>query len=142
MAASARNAISTKQQPKAPITGWTYVQGWDLPGEVAHIWRNDRLGVVSGFGDMEYQGIVVPHFHVSASVIGHDRRPTNDELAVVRKAFDMEDAEEDNHHPGRIRNLFRPVHLPRGTAGICDCKANEETVTEADGFQWQRQRTV
>ena len=50
----------------------------------------------------------------------------------------MADAEEDNHHPGRIRNLFLPLHLPRGTVGVCDCKTDETVVTEPDGFQWSK----
>jgi len=129
------------QKPKAPLSGWSYVRPWEMPGEVAHIWRNDKLMVISAFGDMEYQGIVVAHFHVSASVINSDRRPTNDEMDLVRKSFDLDDAEEDNHSPGRIRNLFRPVHLPKGTTSMCDCKENEEVIVESDGFQWQRKKS-
>jgi hypothetical protein len=87
----------------------------------------------------EYRGAVYPHNHVSVSVIA-DRRPTDVEITMVRHDFDMEDAEEDNHQPGRVRNLFLPLHLPRGTVGICDCKADEEQVVEADGFTWSRQR--
>jgi hypothetical protein len=127
-------------KPKSPVAGWQYFQPWDLPGEVGHVWRNSTLMVISSRGDMEYRGVVVPQFHVSVSVGGSQRRPNDDELATVRKDFDMEDAEEDNHSNGRIRNLFRPEHLPKGIEGVCDCKENEETITEADGFQWQREK--
>jgi hypothetical protein len=111
-----------------------------LPGETCRAYFNGKLMVLSGYGDMEYRGLVVPQFHVSVSVPSEDRRATDDEIEAVRRDFDMEDAEEDNHQPGRIRNLFRPVHLPKGTVGMCDCKENEEVVTEPDGFEWSRSK--
>lgn len=33
---------------------------------------------------------------------------------------------------------FLPLHLPRGTVGVCDCKTDETVVTEPDGFQWSK----
>lgn len=129
----------TDRSPKTPpITRWKYVGQFDLPGEINRAWSAGKLGVLSGFGDMEYRGVVVPHFHISVSVPSEKRRPSDDEMAQVRSDFDMEDAEEDNHSPGVARHLFRPVHLPKGTVGICDCKENEEIVTESDGYQWSR----
>lgn len=85
----------------------------------------------------EYHDLVVAQNHVSVSVL-MDRRPNDLEMTMVRGAFDMVDAEEDNHQPGRIRNLFLPLHLPRGTTGICDCKSDETVVVEPDGFRWSK----
>jgi hypothetical protein len=130
--------IAARPKTPRPESDWTRGVDVHVPGEVCCSYGNGTLGVLSAYGDMEYRGLVVPHFHVSVSAPGQDRRPTDDETELVRRDFDMEDAEEDNHHPGRIRNLFRPIHLPKGTVGICDCKENEEIVTEADGFQWSR----
>ena len=88
---------------------------------------------------MEYRGLVCPHNHVSVSVHpGLGRRPTDEEMAKVRHAFDMHDAEEDNHQPGQIRSLFLPLHLPRGAVGVCDCKSDETLVVEPDGFVWSK----
>jgi hypothetical protein len=104
-----------------------------------HAYQRGFVRVLSSAEMAEYQGVIVPHNHVTVSVdemLG--RRPKDSEMAEVRLAFDMEDAEEDNHQPGRIRNLFLPLHLPRGTTGICDCKSDETVVVEPDGFQWSK----
>lgn len=108
-------------------------------GAETHAYRRGDVCVLSSAELAEYQGLVCPHNHVSVSVL-RDGRPSDAELHWVRHAFDMLDAEEDNHQPGRIRNLFLPLHLPRGTVGVCDCKEDEEQVTEADGFVWSRKR--
>lgn len=111
----------------------------DLTGIPTVVYLLKPLRVLSSAETAEYHGIVCPHNHVSVSVDPSlDRRPTDLEMTLVRRHFDMEDAEEDNHQPGRTRNLFLPLHLPRGTTEVCDCKADEEQVTEADGFTWSR----
>jgi len=127
-------------QPKQPRPGsaWKFLRRVDLPGEPSNQYFNGTLGVLSGGTDMEYRGIIVPTFHVSASVPDQDRRATDAEMDIVRRDFDMEDAEEDNHSPGVARHLFRPAHLPKGTVGICGCKEDEEEVVEPDGYKWQR----
>ena len=130
--------------PKQPslLTGWKNLGRIAIPNEEAYVWRFRKLNVISAVGDMEFRGVIVPQFHVSVSVLGDEqRRATDEEMARVRRDFDMEDAEEDNHHPGRIRNLFRLVHLPPGTPPICECKESEETVVEPDGFTWQRAKS-
>jgi len=105
---------------------------WEGPG---------NLTVFSSAGDMEYQGLVVATNHVSAAVKGHNRRCTDGELDQVRAAFDMVDAEEDNHSPGVARHLFLPLHLPRGTVGVCECKTEETIVVEADGYRWSKAKS-
>lgn len=112
-----------------------------LVGVPTVVYFRNPLRVLSSRMQAEYRGLVCPHNHVSVSVdpsLG--RRPTDDEMDEVRHDFDMHDAEEDNHQRGQIRNLFLPLHLPRGTVGICDCKANEEQVVEPDGFVWSKER--
>jgi len=138
--------MSDHRSPPEPMfgTGWRHADERDCEtvsrfvGAPTHHWEHGAVRVLSSAEQAEYRGIVVPHNHCSVSVYGEDRRPSDEEMAEVRHAFDMHDAEEDNHQPGRIRNLFLPLHLPRGTVGICDCKTDETVVTEPDGFQWSR----
>jgi hypothetical protein len=104
----------------------------------AVVWTGHRLTVVSSAGPMEYRGLIVAHNHLSVAVAGHRQRPSDAELERVRADFDMADAEEDNHSPGVARHLFLPLHLPRGTPGVCDCKSGETLVVEPDGYRWSR----
>lgn len=108
----------------------------NLTGTETHGYQLGPLCVLSSAEIAEYQGQPCPHNHVSVSVLTVGRRPTDEQMAIVRADFDMEDAEEDNHQPGRVRNLFLPLHLPRGTTGICDCKDDETQMVEPDGFTW------
>lgn len=138
--------MSDHLSPAVPLNPakWTYhhassVNITALTDTRTVVYSRGALRVLSSAETAEYHGIVCPHNHVSVSVDPvYDRRPTDGEMDFVRDHFDMVDAEEDNHHPGRIRNLFLPLHLPRGTTGVCDCKADEEQVTEEDGFVWSR----
>lgn len=128
--------------PARPITltrPWRHVSKFDIEGAETHAWQCRAMRVLSSAEMVEYRGVVCAHNHVSVSV-GEDRRPTDHEMEMVRHDFDMHDAEEDNHQPGRIRNLFLPLHLQRGSVGVCDCKEDEEQVVESDGFVWSRPR--
>jgi hypothetical protein len=100
--------------------------------------RGPKLVVLSSAIVAEYRGEPCRHNHVSVAVADHTRRPTDPELAMVRADFDMADAEEDNHSPGNARHLFLPLHIARGTVGVCDCKDDEEQVVESDGYTWSR----
>lgn len=103
-------------------------------------WRGYGLEVLADRIEAEYRGVVGPQIHVSVAVKGHARRASDEEMALVRRDFDVEDGEEDNHSPGKARHLFLPLHLPRGTTGLCECKADEETIVEPDGYVWQKPR--
>lgn len=74
-------------------------------------------------------------WHVSLVVAHARRRPTNAELRLVRLAFGMVDAEEDNHEPGRARHLWLIVDPTRRRA--CEYKVDEVTTVERDGHAWQ-----
>lgn len=76
--------------------------------------------------------------HLSIAVRDHQRRASDAEIEYILRAFDMADAEEDNHSPGVARHFFRPIHLPAGQTSICDCKSDETTVIEPDGYRWSR----
>ena len=117
--------------------------GWKRIGEIqnrygrALLFERGRFRALSTLDEMELPqsgGKVGPTWHVSVSRRGR-RRPTPAELRPILRDFDMLDAEEDNHMPGRARHFFLPVD-PR-YRGVCDCKETEETLVEADGFRWQ-----
>jgi hypothetical protein len=74
----------------------------------------------------------IPQWHVSISKQG--ARPDADTVARVLRDFDLEGAEEDNHHPGVARHFWMPVDPTRRVD--CECKSDETVVTEADGYQW------
>lgn len=75
---------------------------------------------------------MIPQWLVTVSKNG--RRVSDADVARVRRAFDMEEAEEDNHFPGVSRAFFLVVDPARRVA--CECKVGDVVVTEADGYQW------
>lgn len=100
-------------------------------------WARGRLSVISdlvvaempdgvGIGAQWHVSVVVDH--------GRGRRATDAELALVRAAFGMRDAEEDNHEPGRARHLWLTVDVDRRVD--CECKADERVIVEPDGHRW------
>ena len=77
-------------------------------------------------------------WHVSIS----QRRQRPDPAAVVEAlaALDMAGAEEDNHEPGIARSFWRPMNTRHRVD--CQCKANEEIITEPDGYRWTNPRAA
>ena len=120
------------QNAKRPPSHWTR-EG--VHGR-AEVWTYGGLRVISEFlpaceapdGSKEE----IAQWLVSVSKRG--RRPSDEDFARVRRAFDMEDAEEDNHFPGVARHLFLTVDVARRVE--CECKAEETVVTEPDGYRW------
>ncbi len=141
--------MSDYKSPARPAAGSGFVLNLRATGRVqamtgtaTMVWVGHGLAVISDAINAEYQRLACPHNHISVSVPGESRRATDVEMEVVREAFDMVDAEEDNHSPGVARHLFLPLHLPRGTVGICDCKSDETVVVEPDGYQWSRPKAL
>ena len=127
-----------RTHPARPLRGWRCVAPYLLEDVLIYPWVKDDLAVLSSAILARYRGKLCRQNHVSVAVRGHGRHPSDAEMASVRRDFDMEDAEEDNHSPGCARHLFLPLYLPRGTVGACDCKDDETQVVEADGYRWSR----
>ena len=132
-----------------PITGaWVQVGGFAIEGaRSASVWRCGALRVLSALEDIdpEEDGLPqVPTWHVSASALRITRRsvrrPTDEEMARVRRDFAMTQAEEDNHQPGNARNLW--LVMDPALRKDCECKVDEVVVIDpADGFQWQNAKS-
>ena len=84
-----------------------------------------------------------PEYHLSMSVQtarGPQRVRSKDAKWVLR-AFDLEDATEDNHVPnGMVRNFWRPV-ADRFSGYECPCVDEEPAIIEDKGDYVWRGRT-
>ncbi len=102
-------------------------------------WRRRAISVLSAVEHADYptgEG-AGPQWHVSiAAGLGEPelRRPTDKELRVALTAFGMLKAEEDNHHPGNARHFWLPIDPSK--RADCECKVDEKTIVEADGYKW------
>lgn len=142
-------------QPKRPLMpGWIprgRVRLPHLPGQTADGWLNRRaqLGVLSSVHVAEQNppgsGVLAPHYHVSVVALpgvdptpGNIRRSmaggrcvaTDQELELVRAAFGMGGAEEDNHGEGVARHLW--LLCGRDREPECPCKQDEQRTVEGD----------
>jgi hypothetical protein len=112
---------------------------------VAEAWRYRGILVISAVEDVDDGRGATPTWHLSITERGD--RPGLRAMATVRRDFDMEEAEEDNHGPAmKLRDLWLPIE-PR-MRGECACKAAEEPVIgvaghgdDADVYVWRRGRT-
>ena len=96
------------------------------------------LEVARDPGDIVDKG---PEYHVSVSRWIHGTgivRADRNDARFVLKAFDMEDATEDNHVPGgRVRNYWRPV-ADKYVGHECPCVDDEPAMVEDKGdFVWR-----
>lgn len=100
------------------------------------VWRSRRIRVISALEMAEMpdgSGDVGPTWHVSVST-SSGGEASDAEMQRVRLAFGMTEAEEDNHEPGRARNLWLVVDPARRVA--CECKTTETIVVEENGHTW------
>lgn len=120
--------------PRTPPAHWTEERSRPLPPKT-RCFEYGGLRVLSTLDDMEAPDgsrEVIPQWHVSVSRRG--KRPDDADVARALRAFQMENAEEDNHHPGVARHFFMPVDPSRRVT--CECKTEETVVTEPDGYRW------
>lgn len=140
---SARSVRVVPADPRAPAPkdsrAWEMLPALLHDGETINRWRNGTVMACSSrHGAMESKrtGLIVPQLHVSISDDG--ARASDETIRGVLADFGFEGAEEDNHQPGIARHFW----LDEGARvqPECECKKVEETVTEPDGFKWQRPR--
>ncbi|MEM9760031.1 MAG: hypothetical protein AAF933_12395 [Pseudomonadota bacterium] len=141
--------------PKQPTTGdgWQYrcqAPAAVLGGYEGHYWTylqpcGDVLVVISSLEvareNHELEGR--PYYHLSLSKRTRQSpnvamRASRNEARFVRKAFDMLDAEEDNHVPsGMVRNYWLPV-AENLIGKECPCKDEEPAIVEDKGeYVWR-----
>lgn len=112
------------------------------PASVVSVWVNGCLRVSSAIEEADYpdgQG-TGPQWHLSVSVAGMQRRARKHEVKQLLRDFDMEGAEEDNHHPGVARHFWIPLDPAHRVE--CQCKAEEATLVEPDGYAWTNPKSA
>lgn len=128
--------MSTEKRPTGG--GWKRLPV-RMPGvgarSQASVWQRGAVRVISELALMELpaaNGAVGPTWLVSVSrACG---RPNPRDVQRALRDFGMKGAEEDNHHPGVARHFFLPVDPAH--RGVCECKATDTVVTDADGYTW------
>lgn len=119
--------------------GWRWMGAYPLPtGIVAQGFTHDDHGIrcLSAVEIVEQNppgsGLMVPHYHVSATFTTPTSRRacTDQELELVREAFGLAGAEEDNHGPGIARHLW--IACGREKEPECPCKQDEQRIVEGD----------
>lgn len=100
-------------------------------------WRSGPITAISQLADMDLPGgagKAGPTWLLSITDRG--KRPKPHHVRRARRAFGMQEAEVDNHHPGQSVHLFLPVDP--AFRGICECKTDESQVREPDGYTWSQ----
>lgn len=109
-----------------------------VDGDLIERWSLDAVIVGSSRCMCEHRRLIVPQDHLSISKAG--KRADDETVRAVLADFEMEDALEDNHVSGIARHFWLVVGATKQDE--CECKETEETVTEPDGYKWQRPRDV
>lgn len=120
---------------KRPGPEWTRAPWPTHPAPAnASAWQYGPLFVLSELVVAEYPdgAGVGPQWLVSISASG--KRPKPKQVRKALRAFGMVGAELDTHHPGVAVDYWRPVDPAHRVD--CQCKADEATVREPDGYTW------
>lgn len=151
LAGDASNAVVTASPPRAKRPkggGWSEAPIRDprmLPYLDGASWLHEASGVrvLSTTELIDGRGL---EWHVSVSLYtgAKPTRAGRYAMRLVRKAFGMEAADEDNHVPnGIVRNLWLPI----ADIGACECVETERPIVEAvnehadergDDYVWRR----
>lgn len=135
--------------PKRPSANRSYerfeLAGMPKDGWTREGWRRGRVRILSSLIVADYRGAAVWQWLVSISCSTkqpgvYGVRADDETCQRVLADFDLVGAEEDNHEPGVGRKFFRNVDLAPGQVSLCECKEDEETVVEPDGYTWTRKK--
>ncbi len=139
------NDVVSIIQPKYPSKKKQWLKFKSIPhwatlGYAGEGWihKSTGLSVISAVEVAEDKDHIDigPHYHISISKNGS--RCSRAEAQFVLKAFDLQDAEEDNHVPnGIVRNFFMPV-AEKYIGRTCPCKDEEPAMIEDKGdYVWR-----
>lgn len=107
-----------------------------FPNPCIRAFQRGRVRVLSQIASMDApdgSGDALDTWLVSVSEIGCSM-PNDETMARVRRDFSMDNAEEDNHEPGRARKLFLVVDPSRRVE--CECKTDERVIVREDGYRY------
>jgi len=124
----------TPRHPSSPM--WKPIKSPGVLEEKSAAWKCGGLLVISAVDLMTSpidKEATTPTWHVSASRL--NAVVSDKDIAFVRKSFSMQEAEEDNHEPGRARHLFLAVKQEH--RADCECNDTEETFVEPSGHRWK-----
>ncbi len=119
-------------RPKEPGREWSRIAAFG--------WQSGPVCVIStlDMAKLPRREDVGPQWHISITNCG--KRPKPHHVRRALRAFEMVDAELDNHHPGNAQHYFMPVDPAMRVS--CECADGEALVTEPDGYQWSSDPTV
>ncbi len=135
--------MTTTLREKRPSPGWALVSASNLrrsePGiQQVSKWTRDNILVISELANAELPSGSGTGWQWLVSCSSGGERPTQQQVRKVLRAFRMEAAEEDNHHPGVARHFWLVVDEKLRVE--CECKTTEVVVTEKDGYRWSNSR--
>jgi hypothetical protein len=106
----------------------------------ASAWESGPIRVLSSLQTTQLPGRAAgelgPQWLVSISHLG--RRPKPHHVRRALRAFGMVGAENDTHHPGNAVHFWLPCDP--ALKGVCECKTDEETIVDPDGYTWTNPR--
>ncbi len=122
-----------EEMPRPPVTGapTREISAWMSMNTIYVISELAMLEAPDGNGECL-------QWHVSISNRG--RRAKEKDVRRALRAFRMEDAEEDNHHPGNARHFFLPVDPKRRVD--CQCKDGDTIKRDPDGYTYSERHGV
>lgn len=130
----------TQKERRPTLPGWEQIPPPPLDGNVlaASAWTRSGARVISTLvlAELPDRSGIGPQWHISVTHKG--KRPRDTDVRAMKRAFGMQSAEEDNHHPGMARNFFLPVD-PKHRVD-CECKEDEQVIVEPDGYTWTNPR--
>jgi hypothetical protein len=124
---------------KAPAgREWEHVCTQHRDGVTIEHYRLGLIYVTSSLQDAESPtgNGTVPQWLVAISATG--KRPKAHHVRRALRAFGMVGAELDSHHPGVACHYWLPVDPAHRVD--CQCKTDEDTIVEPDGYRWQNPR--
>lgn len=102
---------------------------------IAHsAWRSGPILVTSELAELELPDRSGIGLQWQIAISANRKRPKPHHVRRALRAFGMQAAEQDNHHPGVAQHFFLVVDPAHRVD--CECKTDEEIIIEPDGYRW------